>query len=117
MRRLPLATRRARHQEATMSDEPATELPYVDRPEVQEVFADQIRLTHFDGFSVRLEFAVVRPQAIGQNRAESRVYPVARLALSPMAAISLKDQLAQLVTLLEQQGVLRRVMPPTGSTQ
>lgn len=94
-----------------MSSEPADELPYLDRPEIQEVFADQIRLTHFDGYSVRLEFAVIRPHITGQNRAESRVYPAARIVLSPHAAISLKEQLDQLMAMLEQQGVLRRTAP------
>ena len=100
-----------------MSDEPVTELPYVDRREIQEIFADQIRLIHFDGYSVRLEFTVVRPRLAGPNRAEASIYPAARLALSPHAAISLKEQLDQLVTSLEQQGVLRRIAPSTTSRQ
>lgn len=90
---------------------------YVDRPEVQEIYSDQVRLTHFDGYSVRLEFAVTRPQLAGQNRAESKVYPAARLVLSPHTAINLKEQLDQLVSLLEQQGVLRRTVPSTTSKQ
>jgi len=53
-----------------MSNEPTMEMPYVDRPEVQEVYADQVRLIHFDGYSVRLEFAVVRPRIAGPDRAE-----------------------------------------------
>jgi len=100
-----------------MSDEPAPAPTYVDRAEVQEIFADQIRLIHFDGYCVRLEFTVNRPYLAGQDRAESRVYPAARLALSPLAAISLKEQLVQLVAMLEQQGVLRRVAPSTPSRQ
>ena len=100
-----------------MTNEPVTELPYVDRPEVQEIYADQVRLIHFDGYSVRLEFAVVRPRVAGPDRAEASVYPTARLALPPHAAISLKEQLDQLVAKLEQQGVLRRIAPSTTSKQ
>jgi hypothetical protein len=100
-----------------MAKESTVELPYVDRPEVQEIYADQIRLTHFDGYSVRLEFAVVRPALAGPNLAASTLYPVARLALSPHAALNLKEQLDQLVSLLEQQGVLRRLSPSTTSKQ
>ena len=100
-----------------MSNEPVIEMTYVDRPELQEIYADQIRLTHFDGYSVRLEFAVARPHRVAPNRAESRVYPAARLALSPQAAISLKEQLDQLLVLLEQQGILRRLAPSTESKQ
>lgn len=100
-----------------MTNEPMTDLPYVDRPEIQEVYADQIRLIHFDGYSVRLEFAVVRPRVAGPDRAEASVYPTARLVLPPHAAINLKEQLDQLVAKLEEQGVLRRVAPSTTSRQ
>jgi len=100
-----------------MTNEPMGEMPYVDRPEVQEVYADQVRLIHFDGYSVRLEFAVVRPRIAGPDRAEASVYPAARLAMPPHAAINLKEQLDQLVARLEEQGVLRRVAPSTTSRQ
>lgn len=100
-----------------MSSEPTSEIPYVDRPEVQEIYADQVRLIHFDGYSVRLEFAVMRPRVAGPDRAEASIYPSARLALPPHAAINLKEQLDQLVAKLEEQGVLRRVAPSTTSRQ
>ena len=100
-----------------MSNEPVTEPIYLDRPEVQETYVDQVRLTHFDGHSVRLEFTVNRPQLAGPNRAEVRTYPAARLVLAPQVAINLKEQLEQLLTLLEQQGVLRRMVPSTSSKQ
>jgi hypothetical protein len=100
-----------------MTNESATELPYVDRPEVQEIYADQVRLIHFDGYSVRLEFAVVRPRVAGPDRAAASVYPTARLALPPHAAINLKEQLDQLVARMEEQGVLRRVAPSSASRQ
>jgi hypothetical protein len=100
-----------------MTSDPMMDMPYVDRPEVQEIFADQVRLIHFDGYSVRLEFAVVRPRVAGPDRAEASVYPTARLALPPHAAINLKEQLDQLVAKLEEQGVLRRVAPSTTSRQ
>jgi hypothetical protein len=100
-----------------MSSEPTTEMPYVDRPEVQEIYADQVRLIHFDGYSVRLEFAVMRPRVAGPDRAEASIYPSARLALPPHVAINLKEQLDQLVAKLEEQGVLRRIAPSTTSRQ
>jgi len=100
-----------------MASEPMTEVPYVDRPEIQEIYADQVRLIHFDGYSVRLEFAVMRPRVAGPDRAEASVYPTARLALPPHAAINLKEQLDQLVAKLEEQGVLRRIAPSTTSRQ
>jgi len=100
-----------------MANDPMTDVPYVDRPEIQEIYADQVRLIHFDGYSVRLEFAVTRPRVAGPDRAEASVYPTARLALPPHAAINLKEQLDQLVAKLEEQGVLRRIAPSTTSRQ
>jgi hypothetical protein len=100
-----------------MSNEPIAEMAYVDRPEIQEIYADQIRLIHFDGYSVRLEFAVVRPRVAGPDRAEASIYPTARLALPPHAAINLKEQLDQLMAKLQEQGILRRVAPSTTSRQ
>jgi hypothetical protein len=100
-----------------MTDDSPASLPYADRPEVSEIFADQVRLTHFDGYSVRLEFAVVRPHLSGPDRADATLVPAARLVLTPHAAIGLKDQLVQLVATLEQQGVLRRVAPASSSRQ
>ena len=64
-----------------MSSDVVAETPYVDRPEVQEVYADQVRLIHFDGYSVRIEFAVLRPAVAGPDRATASIYPSARLAL------------------------------------
>jgi hypothetical protein len=100
-----------------MSSETANQPPYLDRPEVQEIYADQIRLTHFDGYAVRLEFAVVRPHLSGQNSAQTCTHPAARLVLPPHAAINLKEQLDQLLALLEQQGVLRRTAPSSAVKQ
>src|SRR5271170_8001575 len=97
-----------------MDYEQPPELPYVDRIEVAEAFADQIRLTHFDGYTVRLEFAVTRPHLTGRNQAESTLYPIARIALSPMAAVALNQQLTVLVSLLEKQGLLKRIAPSSG---
>jgi hypothetical protein len=103
--------------ETSMSSEAVPDMPYVDRPEVQEVYADQVRLIHFDGYSVRLEFAVVRPRAAGPDRATASVYPTARIVLPPHGAIGLKEQLDQLVAKLEEQGVRRRIAPSTTSRQ
>jgi len=100
-----------------MENEQPKEYPYVDRLDVAEVFADQIRFVHFDGYSVRIEFAVVRPHMIGPNQAESTVHPAARIALSPLAAVVLHQQLSSLVSTLEKQGVLKRIAPSSGTKQ
>jgi hypothetical protein len=89
----------------------------VDRIDLAEVFADQVRLTHFDGHSVRIEFAVSRPHMVNETQAETTVYPAARLAISPMAAASLNQQLSTLLVILEQQGVLKRLAPSSATKQ
>ncbi|HUE09332.1 MAG TPA: hypothetical protein VMQ54_00265 [Steroidobacteraceae bacterium] len=100
-----------------MEIETAKELPYVDRPDVVEAFSDHIRLTQFDGYSVRIEFAVSRPHVVGQNQSQLTIYPAARLALSPMAAMTLRDQLVALISAIETQGLLKRVAPSSGKKQ
>jgi hypothetical protein len=93
------------------------ELPYVDRVDVVEAFSDQVRLIHFDGYSVRIEFAVARPRITGPNQSKSILYPVARIALSPLAAAVLGDQLAAVISQLQQQGVLKRLAPSSSKKQ
>jgi hypothetical protein len=100
-----------------MEVETPKESPYVDRPEIVEVFSDQIRLTHFDGHTVRIEFAVKRPHLVAANQAELTTYPAARLVISPMAAVALRDQLIALVSMLETQGILKRLGPSPGTKQ
>jgi len=100
-----------------MEIETPKELPYVDRIDLAEVFADQIRLIHFDGYSVRIEFAVARPRTVGPNQAESTVYPAARLVLSPMAAATLSQQLSALLSMLEQKELLKRLAPSSAKKQ
>src|ERR1700691_1693062 len=100
-----------------MELEKSKELPYVDRIDIEEVFADQIRFVQFDGYSVRIEFAVTRPHVTGQNQAESTLYPAARLVLSPVAAVTLQSQLSELVSALEKQGLLKRLGPSSAMTQ
>jgi hypothetical protein len=100
-----------------MNEEAGAELPYQDLPSLAEVYADQLRLTHFDGYSVRLEFAVMRPRLTAPNQSEPVVHPAVRLVLPPHALFGLRDQLDQLLRVLEQQGVVRRVMPAAPSRQ
>jgi len=99
-----------------MQSDPAAELPYTDRPEVAETYADQVRLIHFDGQTVRLEFAVSRPMLAGPNRAVVGLVPSARLVLTPFAAVALHEQLTRLVAVLEKSGVIQR-LPPVSVTR
>jgi len=94
-----------------------TQAPYVDLPDLAERFVDQIRLTHFDGQTVRLEFAVSRPHVVQANRSESRLYPVARLVMTPFCALALQEQLSQLLRVMEQSGIIKRVTPSPAAKQ
>jgi hypothetical protein len=100
-----------------MEAEKPKQLPYVDRVDVSEVFSDQIRLTHWHGHSVRVEFAVGRPSVTGPNQSEMTIYPVARLVLSPKAAIALHHQLSTVVAALKKQGIVKQLAPSSGTKQ
>ena len=59
---------------------------YIDRPEIDEVFADAVTGLLYDGQTLRMEFAVTRFDEIKPNMPISgRRYPACRLALSPAA--------------------------------
>lgn len=92
-------------------------MPYTDRLEISEVYSDHIRLATFDGNSVRIEFAVVRPAIAEQNQVGPTVVPVARLVLSPPAAIALLSRLGLLITALESAEGVKRAAPPTSTRQ
>jgi hypothetical protein len=94
-----------------------TQLPYADLPDLREVFVDQARMTVVDGYCVKIELAVARPRLIGPNQSQMTLYPCARLVLSPLAAAALKEQLDNIIPILEQNGVIRRVASASGTTQ
>jgi hypothetical protein len=97
--------------------EPSPESPYSDRPEIGETYADQVRLIHFDGQTVRFEFAVSRPTLAGPDRASVELRPAVRLVLPPLAAVALHEQLARLIAALEQSGVIKRLAPVSVTRQ
>jgi hypothetical protein len=93
------------------------ELPYIEDGSISEVYADQVRLSHFDGYSIRVELAVARPHVTGQNQTASAVYPCARLVLSPMVAWALQQQLSALIADCEKKGLLKRLSPSSDKKQ
>jgi hypothetical protein len=100
-----------------MENEQPKKLPYIEDASVSEVFADHVRITHFDGYSVRLELAVSRPHMTGPNQAASAIYPCARLVLTPLAAMALQRQLSELLAALEKQGRIKRLAPSSNKKQ
>ena len=86
---------------------------YIDRPEIDEVFADSVTGLLYDGQTLRMEFAVTRFDEIKPNTPISgRRYPACRLALSPAAAIELINRMQQVATALTQSGVAKPASRP-----
>jgi hypothetical protein len=83
-------------------------LRYVDRPELEETFADSVTSIYFDGQSLRIEFGVTRLDEVKPNTAiTGRRYPAERLVLTPMAAIDLINRMQQVAAALTQAGILK----------
>ena len=72
---------------AAQNEQRTATIRYIDRPEIDEVFADSVTGLLYDGQTLRMEFAVTRFDEIKPNAPISgRRYPACRLALSPAAA-------------------------------
>lgn len=81
---------------------------YIDRPDLQEHFADAVTGLLYDGQTLRVEFAVTRFDELKPNTAiTGRRYPSCRVALSPAAAIDLINRMQQVATALTQAGVAK----------
>jgi len=96
---------------------PQVTLRFVDRPELEETFADSIGHLSFDGQSLRIEFAITRMDDVKQGAPMTgRRYPACRLVLPPGAAVELINRMQQVAAALTQAGVLRQNPPqPTAS--
>ncbi len=87
---------------------------YVDRPDLEETFADSISGLLFDGQTLRLEFGVTRLDEVKQNAPlTGRRYPACRVVLPPAAAIDLINRMQQIAAALTQAGVVRSAAPPS----
>lgn len=87
---------------------------YVDRPDVNEIFADFVNRVQFDGQTLRFEFCVSRlddqrPQAGGG--VTGKRYPSCRLVLSPAAAVDLMNKMQQITAGLIKAGVVKADAP------
>ena len=101
-----------------MAQQPTMQITYVERPEVSETFADTIEKLSFDGQTLRMELCVTRmDDPTPPNPPTGKKYTACRLVLPPLAALDLANKLQQLVAMLEQQGIVKRNVPPgTGVT-
>ena len=91
-----------------------TTIEYVDRPGLQETFADSITGLIFDGQMLRMEFAVTRVDEIkGNSPIHGRRYPACRVVLPANAAVDLINRIQQIATALVQAGVMKTTPPPS----
>jgi hypothetical protein len=82
---------------------------YIDRPDLQEYFADAVTGLLYDGQTLRIEFSVTRFDELKPNtQITGRRYPSCRVALSPAAAIDLINRMQQVATALTQAGVAKQ---------
>ena len=103
------------------TEQQTIEIQYVNRPEIQEVFADQMERMTVDGATntLRIEFTVTRmddPKA-GSNKQTGKKYSVARLVLPMPGLLDMINKFQQVAAVMEQQGTLKRqvvINPPAG---
>jgi hypothetical protein len=100
--------------------ETSRKLPIIPHHELSETFADQVGAIMFDGSILKIDFVAVRLGAVmppAPTTAERHV--VARLVLSPGAALDLINQVKQLADQLAQAGLIKteqgQVTPPAKS--
>ena len=92
---------------------PPIQFQYIDRPDLQEVFADFVSRVQFDGQTMRFEFSVSRVDDHPGGSSTGKRYPACRLVLSPSAAIDLMNKMQQITASLIKAGILK---PQQGQT-
>ena len=90
----------------------------VDLPDLRETFVDAVRMTTWDGQTVRVELCVTRyPEPGASSPQPAKRYPVARLVLTPGAAAELFNNLQQTMSALAKAGVVKsQTAAPPGIT-
>jgi hypothetical protein len=94
--------------------QPQETIPFTDRPELFETFADSVRGVMFDDSVLRIELCVTRfasPAAVGRQASMTR-QPACRLVLTSSGAVELFNQLQQVMRALAQQGVIKQTEAP-----
>ena len=91
------------------------QLTYVDRPEISETFADSLARISFDALHARMEFVVNRVDDPKPPAAPTgKSYTACRLVIPLPAALDLHAKLGAMISMLQQQGVLKPIVqPPT----
>jgi len=90
----------------------AATIRMIDRPDLEEVFADSVTGLIFDGQVLRVEFGVTRFDEVKPNTPiTGRRYPACRIVLPPAAAVELINRIQQIGTALTQAGVVKAAAP------
>jgi hypothetical protein len=98
---------------AVPSERQAATIRYIDRPDIEEVFADSVSGLVFDGQTLRIEFGVTRLNEVKPNTPiTGRRYPACRVVLPPAAAVELINRMQQIATALAQAGVVKNTPRP-----
>jgi hypothetical protein len=98
---------------AGQSDRQAATVRYIDRPDIEETFADSVTGLIFDGQTLRIEFAVTRLDEVKANTPlTGRRYPASRIVLPPAAAVDLINRMQQIAAALTQTGVVKAAARP-----
>jgi hypothetical protein len=97
-----------------MAQAPQTQVKheYVDRPDVNEIFADFVNRIQFDGQTLRFEFCVTRIEDQASGGPKGTRYPACRLVLSTAAAVDLMNKMQQITANLIKAGVLKADQKP-----
>jgi hypothetical protein len=83
-------------------------LPFSDRPDVAEIYADGLGQTTFNGRSAHLTFTVNRPDQPRPPQPQGGAcVPAARLVLDAETVVDLYNDLSRMIIELEQQGFVR----------
>ncbi len=97
----------------TQTERQTATIRYVDRPDLEETFANSVSGLLFDGQTLRLEFGVTRLDEVKPNTPlTGRRYPACRVVLPPAAAIDLINRMQQIAAALTQAGVAKATPRP-----
>jgi hypothetical protein len=87
---------------------------YVERPDLDETFADHVGRWSFDGNNLRVDFLVTRlDQESPSNEPTGSRSPVCRLVLTTSGAIELLNKCGQVTAALEKGGLIKKTQKKT----
>lgn len=83
---------------------------YADRPEISEVFFDNVHRVSMGPNGCMLELAVTRVvQGADDKQAQHKQYTACRLVAPPQAMVALHSQIGAMIELMQRNGMLKIV--------